>query len=95
MGELGAQGAELHRQAGEQARAAGIERLYALGPLAQAAAQAYGRGAQAFEQPQQLVQTLLADLKTADRPVILFKGSRRMQLELVVQPLSNPDTAEG
>jgi UDP-N-acetylmuramoyl-tripeptide--D-alanyl-D-alanine ligase len=92
MGELGPQGQDLHRQAGLLARQAGIDRLYSLGTLAQEAAQTYGAGAQAFEQPQQLAQALLIDIKAADHPVILFKGSRRMQLEQVVKPLLNLNT---
>lgn len=92
MGELGPQSQDMHRWAGVLARQVGIHRLYSLGALAQEAAQAYGADAQAYMQPQQLAQALLVDIKTADRPVILFKGSRRMQLEQVVQPLLNPNT---
>ncbi len=44
MRELGPDAEALHAQAGIRARAAGLKRLYALGPLSAAAAAAFGEG---------------------------------------------------
>ena len=46
MGEVGDQGPEFHREIGAYARAAGIERLIACGPLAADAVRAFGEGAE-------------------------------------------------
>ena len=48
MGELGQEGRHLHRQMGEEAKRNGVQRLFALGELAQQAADAFGAGAEAF-----------------------------------------------
>src|SRR5690606_13759964 len=42
--ELGADAEAMHAQAGRQAKAAGLQRLFALGELSAAAAQAFGEG---------------------------------------------------
>ncbi len=45
MGEVGDQGPEFHREIGAYARAAGVDRLIACGPLAAEAVHAFGAGA--------------------------------------------------
>jgi UDP-N-acetylmuramoyl-tripeptide--D-alanyl-D-alanine ligase len=83
MGELGTDAATLHAQIGEAARAAGTDRLLALGELTKETVSAFGRGAMHFERIQELLAELENEL-TADTTV-LVKGSRFMQMERVVQ----------
>ncbi len=88
MGELGAGATELHREIGEKARAAGIERLFCLGELSIHAVQGFGpasdsQRAMHFER----IEELLAEIEGALAPgvTVLVKGSRFMQMERVVQ----------
>lgn len=83
--ELGAGAVALHREIGEQARAAGVSRLYTLGRLSGFAAQAFGEGARHFSGQ----QPLLAALQDAQQlNVTLFiKGSRCMHMEQLVAAL--------
>ena len=83
MGELGPGAAELHREIGLQAKAAGIDRLLALGELSIHAVQGFGAGAMHFER----IEELLAEVENALAPevTVLVKGSRFMQMERVVQ----------
>lgn len=85
MGELGAAGEALHRQMGEQARKAGLRYLFALGPLASAAAESFGAGGEAFDSMDDLVGRLLEQLHPS--VTILVKGSRAMRMERVIDAL--------
>ena len=62
-----------------------MDRLYALGELAQWAARSFGAGARHFT----CIEDLLAELKNALGPdvTLLVKGSRFMQMERVIQAL--------
>lgn len=62
MRELGAEGLALHAAAGRRARAAKLQRLYALGELSAAAAQAFGDGGRVFATHGELIDALQADL---------------------------------
>jgi UDP-N-acetylmuramoyl-tripeptide--D-alanyl-D-alanine ligase len=86
MGELGADAQALHRAAGEQAYAAGVDRLFALGPLSKAAAEAFGSRAEHFDNPETLVEALSQVPRHADLH-ILVKGSRSMRMEQVIEAL--------
>jgi len=83
MGEVGAQGAAFHEEAGRYARDAGIDALYALGDMAALAARAFGSGARHYPE----IEDLLADVGKALGPqtTLLVKGSRFMRMERVVQ----------
>ena len=88
MGELGPGAAELHREIGVQAKAAGIERLFCLGELSIHAVQGFGAAtngqrAMHFER----IEELLAEIEGALAPgvTVLVKGSRFMQMERVVK----------
>ncbi len=83
MGELGADAAAMHAQTGLAARAAGVNKLLALGELTQETVGAFGAGAMHFER----IQELLAELENELTPdtTVLVKGSRFMQMERVVQ----------
>jgi len=85
MGELGTQAAALHREAGRQARRAGIDRVFGLGELAQQAVAAFGDQGMAFDTLEALLAAL-DGLRRADL-TILVKGSRRMRMERVVEAL--------
>ncbi len=83
MGELGSDAAALHAQIGLAARAAGVDRLLALGDMTRETVGAFGAGARHFER----IQELLAELENELAPdtTVLVKGSRFMQMERVVQ----------
>jgi len=83
MGELGSDAAAMHAQIGLAARAAGVDRLLALGDLTKETVGAFGAGAMHFERIQELLAELENEL-TSDTTV-LVKGSRFMQMERVVQ----------
>lgn len=82
MRELGADGARLHAEAGQRARATGIKRLYALGELSAEAARAFGEGARVFASHEALAAALQNDLQAGVR--VLVKGSRGSAMERVV-----------
>jgi UDP-N-acetylmuramoyl-tripeptide--D-alanyl-D-alanine ligase len=86
MGEVGERGPEFHREVGAHARLAGIDALYALGPLSREAATVFGKGAYHFAD----VDSLLAALRRRLGPAVtvLVKGSRFMRMERVVQALA-------
>ncbi len=85
MGELGDDTKQMHGQIGRMARAEGVERLYTVGKLSQAAAEAFGPGARHFTSCEQLITVLQDDLKA--ETTILVKGSRSMRMERVVAAL--------
>jgi UDP-N-acetylmuramoyl-tripeptide--D-alanyl-D-alanine ligase len=85
MGELGEDAAELHRQVGDEARRAGINRLYATGELSQGAAESFGDNGHFYEQQQQLIEALLPEMN--NDVTVLVKGSRSSRMERVVEAL--------
>ncbi len=86
MGELGNDTAGLHVRAGEQARAAGIDRLFAIGEQSRGAARAFGV-AQHFDSIEALIAALRGTLHAGVS--VLVKGSRFMHMERVVEALLN------
>ncbi|RFP60499.1 UDP-N-acetylmuramoyl-tripeptide--D-alanyl-D-alanine ligase [Cognatiluteimonas weifangensis] len=95
MRELGADAHALHAEAGRRARAAGLARLYALGPLSAAAAAAFGPGARHFETHAALAQALRADLAAAApaaAPAVLVKGSRGSAMDRIARALLDEGT---
>ncbi|HJU08969.1 MAG TPA: UDP-N-acetylmuramoyl-tripeptide--D-alanyl-D-alanine ligase [Rhodanobacteraceae bacterium] len=85
MAELGANAVALHAQIGEQARDAGIDKLFAIGALSQHAARAFGTKAQHFNDQSQLIDALRAQLHAG--VTVLVKGSRSSAMERVVAGL--------
>ena len=90
MRELGADEVALHAEAGRHARAAGITRLYAIGPLAGHAADAFGAGGQHFDDHARLADSLRAALRDGVR--VLVKGSRGSAMDRVVAALLDGET---
>lgn len=90
MRELGADEVELHAEAGRRAHAAGIARLYALGPLSAHAAQAFGANARSFDDHDALAAALQAD-GLGEGVRVLVKGSRGSAMDRVVKALLAAD----
>jgi UDP-N-acetylmuramoyl-tripeptide--D-alanyl-D-alanine ligase len=89
MGELGEGSGELHWRAGEQARAAAVQQLYAIGELSRGAVQSFGTGARHFSDADTLTQALAAELDPSC--TVLVKGSRAMGMERIVRRLVEED----
>lgn len=90
MGELGDEARELHAQAGRFARAHGVDRLYTVGPMAAAAAEAFGNVAQQCDSHEAASKALQQEL--TDDATVLVKGSRLSRMERVVQRLESGGT---
>jgi UDP-N-acetylmuramoyl-tripeptide--D-alanyl-D-alanine ligase len=96
MGELGAFAADAHTDIGEFARAQGIERLYATGPLMQRAVESFGAGARWYGAAAELTAALHEALRDAGPEVrLLVKGSRSNRLERVVEALTGSTPGSG
>jgi UDP-N-acetylmuramoyl-tripeptide--D-alanyl-D-alanine ligase len=87
MAELGASARQAHLAAGEEARRAGVTKLFALGDLAVAAADSFGAGAEVFADCDALVARLNGAV--VQGVTVLVKGSRVNRLERVVDSLVN------
>jgi UDP-N-acetylmuramoyl-tripeptide--D-alanyl-D-alanine ligase len=85
MRELGADARELHAGIGALARKRGIARLYTVGPLAQAAAEAFGADARHHADQAALIAALAADVHRGVR--VLVKGSRGSAMDRIVRAL--------
>jgi UDP-N-acetylmuramoyl-tripeptide--D-alanyl-D-alanine ligase len=90
MAELGEFADAAHSEAGEYACTHGVERLFAMGPLAALAAQSFGPGAETFADTDTLARALDAAVGSDVR--MLVKGSRFNRLERVVEALVAPPT---
>ncbi len=88
MKELGHKSLELHQMIGETVQALGIDHLFILADPAEAAAMALGAGkvpSKKFVSHGALVQHLQQFIQPGDR--LLFKASRSVAMDQVVQPL--------
>jgi len=82
LAELGKGSSGLHAELGEEARAAGIERLFACGELSGAAVRSFGAGGRHFPDQQSLIERLVDGLGAEDS--VLIKGSRSARMDRVV-----------
>lgn len=87
MLELGTDAEAIHARAGERARALGVERLFAVGPLSAAAVRAFGPDAEHFDDAAELAARIDAELEPG--VTVLVKGSRGMRMERVVAALQD------
>ena len=85
MGELGGNAVALHERIGEEARLAGVDRLFAVGELSAHTVAKFGAGARHFER----IEELLAEVRTqlAANVTVLVKGSHFMQMERVAKDI--------
>lgn len=85
MGELGGGAAEMHAEAGRQARALGVDRLFTVGEAARPAAEAFGAGAGHYDDRSALIEAL----RGLVHPDVccLVKGSRSAGMERVAEAL--------
>lgn len=86
MAELGAEAEECHRQVGEAARLAGIDKVISVGGLSQVLSSAAGHGE--HYQDKTAVTARVAELLSAHAVItVLIKGSRSAAMEQVVRAL--------
>lgn len=82
MRELGPDGKQLHSMIGTTAQKAGIDYLFTLGELSNAATTAFGKQSQHFSDHEKLIVALKPHLKS--QITILVKGSRSMKMEKIL-----------
>ena len=85
MRELGETSELLHRQMGDYARAAGIDRFWGVGPELQDAVAAFGSGGRWFADREEVLTALDGEFGGGD--TVLVKGSRSTRMEQVLQAL--------
>lgn len=85
MRELGVGAAALHAEAGRQARAAGLKKVWTVGDLAQHASLAFGDGGRHFDSQEALIAALRNELTGPAH--VLVKGSRGSAMDKVVSGL--------
>lgn len=85
MGELGEHSEAFHKEAGDAARAEGIDKLLTCGVQSKVAAHAFGEHAQHFETQDALLEALSPALDATT--TVLVKGSRASAMEKVVNQL--------
>jgi len=83
FGELGENSAALHAGLGEEARRAGVARLFATGPHAEQAVAAFGSHGRYFSEQSDLIRHLQETLDP--KAVVLVKGSRAQRMERVIE----------
>jgi UDP-N-acetylmuramoyl-tripeptide--D-alanyl-D-alanine ligase len=93
MAELGDDAPRMHREVGESAANAGINRLYAIGGLSRNTVDGFGSGATWFATVEALVDSLAPDID-ADTNV-LVKGSRSSRMERVVEAICERQAGNG
>ncbi len=91
MGELGEDAAALHRAIGAEAKSAGIDAFYALGPLSADAVAGFGAGAAHCDSVERLAEVAREQLGRG--VTVLIKGSRFMRMERVVEALVEKENA--
>nr|WP_113864979.1 UDP-N-acetylmuramoyl-tripeptide--D-alanyl-D-alanine ligase [Brenneria salicis]NMN90592.1 UDP-N-acetylmuramoyl-tripeptide--D-alanyl-D-alanine ligase [Brenneria salicis ATCC 15712 = DSM 30166]RBP66914.1 UDP-N-acetylmuramoyl-tripeptide--D-alanyl-D-alanine ligase [Brenneria salicis ATCC 15712 = DSM 30166]RLM32111.1 UDP-N-acetylmuramoyl-tripeptide--D-alanyl-D-alanine ligase [Brenneria salicis ATCC 15712 = DSM 30166] len=91
MGELGDDAAECHRQVGEAARVAGIDKVLSVGTLSELISRANG-GGEHFKDKSALISRLNGLISEHKIISVLVKGSRSTAMEQVVYALQEHAT---
>lgn len=91
MAELGDEAAECHREVGEAARLAGIDKVLSVGTLSKGISDASGVG-EHFTDKAAVAERLKSLLSEHHEMTILVKGSRSAAMEQVVQTLQEKGT---
>jgi UDP-N-acetylmuramoyl-tripeptide--D-alanyl-D-alanine ligase len=91
MAELGVEAVECHRQVGEAAQRAGIDKVLSVGSLSQHISDASGVG-EHFSDKASLSTRLLSLLSEHQVITVLVKGSRSAAMEQVIQTLQEKGT---
>ena len=86
MKELGKDEIALHREVGAYAKDAGVDVLIAVGPLSEATAEGFGKGAYYYQDVDRCIDRMKRHLLPGD--TILVKASHSMQFERIVEALS-------
>jgi UDP-N-acetylmuramoyl-tripeptide--D-alanyl-D-alanine ligase len=86
MGELGTETKRIHQQAGVDAKNNGVNHLYAVGSMASAAAETFGKNSFVFDTHQTAINSIQNELNT--NVTLLVKGSRLSHMEYVVDALT-------
>ncbi|MEX2524679.1 MAG: UDP-N-acetylmuramoyl-tripeptide--D-alanyl-D-alanine ligase [Gammaproteobacteria bacterium] len=89
MGELGEAAVTLHEQAGAMAREYDVERVFAAGELTANSVQAFGEGAEYFDDIESLIRAIQSGMDAGT--TILIKGSRSMAMDRIVKRLLGED----
>lgn len=89
MGEVGSQGAAMHREVAAYAKEFKLDGFFATGEAMLDACAAYGPGARHYPTPEAMAAAILP-LLAADTTV-LVKGSRFMRMERAVEALLDPN----
>ena len=92
MGELGVDGMDMHAEIGRQAALLGIDALYGVGEMSVAACDAFGAGAVACHDMDELLKSLNT-LQLNENNSVLVKGSRSARMERVVDALIKQEVA--
>ncbi|HEX5314141.1 MAG TPA: UDP-N-acetylmuramoyl-tripeptide--D-alanyl-D-alanine ligase [Gammaproteobacteria bacterium] len=90
LAELGSGAAAWHRALAAEVRAAGATRLFALGPLAAEAADAFGADGESFVEVEALAAAVAPRLVSG--VAVVVKGSRSARMERVVAALAAEET---
>lgn len=93
MGELGVDGMEMHARIGQEAARLGIDAMYGVGELSEAACDAFGAGAVACHDMDELLGSL-ETLQLNENNSVLVKGSRSARMERVVAALTGQQEGE-
>ena len=86
MKELGKGSRKMHREVGEAAKAMGVGQLFTTGEMSAYTAEAFGEGAEHFEDRDELADALCSRLRPGI--ICLIKGSRSMGMEAIVEALT-------
>ena len=85
MAELGESAAEIHFEAGQQAKKKGVKKLFSMGEFSRNTVKGFGEGAEFFEERDDLIRAVLENINAST--TVLVKGSRSMAMENVVNAL--------